>query len=602
MPYKKDSIVNDDIGQLVREMETNYVNGTTSQSKYVQFSMYEDIQKIDAYLNSKHTSGETDSMGRDKPFFNIVTAACNIWYRATDIDRKNIKVKPTKSKDVIDAFLATVHIQNWMRKERFGAFLNEWGRVLARYGSAVTKFVEKEGSLYPSVIPWQRLIVDPVDFDSNPKIELLELTEAQLYSREGYNKDMVEKLCEARKSRELADGQDIDNKSEYIKLYEIHGLLPKSYLTGKEKDQDTYVQQMHVISFVASKEEGKYDDFTLASGQERIDPYMITHLIKEDGQTLAMGAVKHLFESQWMMNHTVKAIKDQLDLASKLIFQTSDGSFVGQNALNAIENGDILIHKVNEPITQVQNNSHDISALQAFGTQWNLLADRIVGIPDAMRGESAPSGTAWRQVEALLQESHSLFELMTENKGLYIEDMFRTFVIPFIKKQMDTAEEVGTTLDEHDITKIDKRYIKNRAVTKSNRKLIDAVLNDQYPNQSDQLASTLSAQSEVQDELSPLGNTRYFKPDEVSWKSQFKNLEWELEVDVTSESSASKDDLATLSTVFTTIADPIKQAVLKTPEGRMLFNKILSITGAVSPLEIDSTPSPIQAPIPQPVT
>ncbi len=213
MPYKKDSITNDDIGELVRSMETNYVNGNTSQSKYVQFSMYEDIQKIDAYLNSKHTSGSTDSMDRPKPFFNIVTAAANIWYRATDIDRKNIKIRASKKKDTVNAFLATIHLQDWMRRERFGTFLNEWGRVLSRYGSAVVKFVEKDGTLVPSVIPWQRLIVDPVDFDSNPRIELLELTEAQLYDRvnsHGYDKDMVERLCETRKARELVDGHDID--------------------------------------------------------------------------------------------------------------------------------------------------------------------------------------------------------------------------------------------------------------------------------------------------------------------------------------------------------------------------------------------------------
>src|ERR1035437_7562315 len=95
-----------DVGGLVRRLESNYIYGTTVVSKYVSKSMYEDLQKIDAYLNSKHTSGETDSLGREKPFFNIVTAAVNIWYRATDLDRKNIKVKPTKIKDTFMAFLA----------------------------------------------------------------------------------------------------------------------------------------------------------------------------------------------------------------------------------------------------------------------------------------------------------------------------------------------------------------------------------------------------------------------------------------------------------------------------------------------------------------
>ena len=602
MAYKKDSIVNDDIGELVREMETNYTNGTTSQSQYVQFSMYQDIQKIDAYLNSKHTTGDTDSLDREKPFFNIVTAATNIWYRATDLDRKNIKIRATKVADTTDSFLATVWLQDWMRRERSGSFLNEWGRVLARYGSAVVKFVEKGNVLYPSVVPWQRLIVDPVDFDSNPRIEIFELTEAQLYQREGYNKEMVDKLCDAKKARELLDGHNVDNKSEYIKLYEIHGNLPKSYLTGNPKDNDIYVQQMHVISFVASKEKGKFDDFTLASGQERLDPYMITHLIKEDGQTLSNGAVKHLFEAQWMMNHTMKSIKDQLDLASKLIFQTSDGNFVGQNALNAIETGDILVHALNQPLTQVANNSHDISALQNYSSQWKALSNEITGISESMLGKTAPSGTAWRQVEAVLQQNLTLFELMTENKGNYVEDMLRTYVIPFIKRtKLDSKEEISATLQAYDIQKIDSKYIKNKSISKANEKIKEILLDKtkRPPSPEEQMQMMSEEAMSLQGGFESMGNQRFFTLGELdasTWKEQFKNLEWDLEIDITGEPTTTKEDLATLSTMFQTIANPATAKVLQTPEGKMLFNKILTITGTVSPLEINSTPS-VPAPV-----
>ena len=281
------------IGEIVRRNEMNFTQGETLISKYVSVNMYENLNKIDAYLNSKHISGETDSLGREKPFFNICTAAVNVWYRATDLDRKNIRIKAKKTKDVITSFLATVHLQDWMRRDNFGYFLNDWGRSLARYGSSVVKFVEQKGELHAMVVPWNRLIVDPIDFDDDVVIEVLELTEAQLRKRKGYNQDMVDKLCDTIAVRQTMDGNQKDNKSGYIKLYEVHGELPLSYLTGKEKDEDIYVQQMHTISFVASKEKGKIDDFTLVSGREVQNPYMITHLIKEDGQTLSMDYESH---------------------------------------------------------------------------------------------------------------------------------------------------------------------------------------------------------------------------------------------------------------------------------------------------------------------
>ena len=235
------------VAELVRRAENNYVNGTTAISKYVDFSLYETIEKIDAYLNSKHTSGELDSLNREKPFFNIVTAAVNIWYRATDIDRKDMKIKATRSGDTLAAFLATAVLQDWMKRENFGQFLNEWGRSLARYGSTIVKFVVKGGTLYPMVMPWNRMIVDTVAFDDSIKIEILELNEAQLRQQKGYDPEMVDSLCNALSARQNQNRQRKDNLNDFIRLYEVHGLLPVANLKqakGEEytaDDCDTYV-------------------------------------------------------------------------------------------------------------------------------------------------------------------------------------------------------------------------------------------------------------------------------------------------------------------------------------------------------------------------
>ena len=587
-----DELLNNPVGELVRKAETDFITGTTTISKYVERSMYDDLNQIDAYLNSRFTTGSEDSLGREKPFFNIVLAARNIWFRATDIDRKNIRIKAGKSKDLIASFLATVHLQDWMRRTNFGQFLNDWGLTLASYGSAVTKFVEKGGKLYPMVIPWNRLIVDAIDFDANPKIEVLELTPAQLKQREGFDKDIVEELIKAQTTRETLDRQQKDQKANYIKLYEVHGELPLSYLTGKEKDEDEYVQQMHIISFVANKKTGRFDDYTLVSGREEKDPYMITHLIKSEGQTLSIGAVQNLFEAQWMVNHSVKSIKDQLDLASKLIFQTADPSFVGQNALSNIETGQILVWNKeiqNGQITQVANNSHDITSLQNYQNQWMALAKEITSTPDILAGQNMPSGTAFRQAAIIQQEAHSNFEIMTENKGLAIEYMVRTYIIPHLKKKMNTSKEISATLESNDITKLDSIYIPKEAIKRFNRKAVEAVLNEtELPDLGQEMQG-------VKQDLGKLGNQRFFIPSEVSdttWSDIFKDLEWDVIVEVTNENTDKEATMTTLSTVLQTIAT--NPMVLQDPNAKMLFNKILEETGRVSPIELSTIQQPTQ--------
>lgn len=579
------------IGQIVRKLERDFTSGQgTLVSKYVTTDLYEDINTIYSYLESKHISGEFDSLGREKPFFNIVLASRNIWFRATDVDRKNIILKATSEGMTLPVFFLYLHLQNWMRKENFGTFLNTWGLSLAGFNSSVVKFVEKDGKLSCSVVPWAKLIVDQVNFEDNVKIEILELTETQLYDR--YGKKEVEELVNAKKARELTNKQKIDNKNDYYKLYEIHGRLPLSNITDKEKDTEP-VQQMHVISMVG-KSKGKGEDvFTLYGGREEKDPYMLTCLLpSEDGSISLNGSVKNLFQAQWMVNHTKKGIKDQLDLASKLIFQTSDGNFMGQNAISSIETGDIMIHGINQPLTQLQNNSHDITSLQSFGQEWKALGSELNGISEAMLGVAPKSGTAWRQTEALLQESYSLFEIMTENKGLHLDQMLRRFILPFLRKKMNNDKEIMATLDMQGIKEIEERYIKNESVRRSNKESIEQILSGQIAEQTD----LSSIQIGIKEGFKEQGNQRFFKPSEISWKEEFKDLDLDdVEIEVTGESSDTQAILSTIDKALTIIANP---AYAGNKQAQYLVNKALTKSGFLSPVELSSMPSPEVA-IPQ---
>lgn len=582
--------------EIVREAETNLTSNTVKLGKYVDWSMYETTEKIFAYLNSQHTTGPQDSLGRDKPFFNIVTSAVNIWYRATDLDRKDVVVLPDSIKNTAAAFLATVLLQEWMKKAAFGVFLNQWGRTLAQYGSAVVKFVEQNGELVASVIPWNRLIVDQIDFDSLPRIEKFYRTPAQLQDMAkpghpnyaGYDKDQVAALVNAVSTRKTQNGEQQDNKSDFIELYEVHGNMSQAIYKEakgekvKDSDDDVFFQQMHVVSFVKDRQ-GKYQDFTLYSGKEKKDPYMITHLIQEDGRTLAIGAVEYLFDAQWMQNHSIKAMKDQLDLASKLIFQTADPNFVGQNALTAIETGDILIHSDNKPINPVNNAGHDITNLQNFSNQWRVLAQEVTSTPDAVRGNTLPSGTPYSLGAYLGDQGLSLFEIMTENKAHALEAMLREFIIPYLKTKMNNNDEVLAILEDHNLTKLDSMYIPNEAIRRHNKKFKEAVLRGEVPT--DITAEQLQAEeANIKKELSGLGNQRFLSPGDVSWKEVTKDLEWKFDIGITNEQQDKKVIFQTLSSMLQTIAS--NPLVLQDPNAKLLFNKILSFTNIVSPVEL----------------
>lgn len=589
------------IHEIVREMEQLDKQGNTMVSEYVSYSLRDDVNTTEAYLNSKHISGEVDYQGREKPFFNIVVAARNIWYRATDLDTKNIVLRAMRQSDELKAFLMNLKLQEWMNKADFGRFLNDWGLSLANHGSSILKFVESDGELTCKVMDWNNMIVDPIDFDGNIKIEKFWLTPAQLRKRKGYNKEMVDALLDNPTVRKTIDGHQKDTKDGYIPIYEIHGELSLAqYKMGigeepEEEDDDEFFQQMQVVSFVASKEKSDgYDNYTLYCGKEAKDPYMITHLIEKDGMTYAGGAVKNLFQAQWMVNHNQKLIKDQLELASKIVFQTSDGTYAGQNTLVNVDNGDILVHAANQPLTML-NNKPDIGAMQAAKADWQNIAAQINGISEAMLGENPPSGTAWRQTQALLQESHSLFETMRENKGLYIKEFMKKYVLPYFKKTLNNSDEISGILSESQIQEIDNRYIPNEIIRRVNEKKKKVILSGQIYDVTQESVDMAEAQAEIQKELK--GNQRFIKPSDVedtTWKELFRDVETGVEIDVTGEARDVQSAMATLTTVLQTLAT--NPGVLQDPNIKTVFSKILSLSGGISPLELKSAQAMPQMP------
>lgn len=587
----------------VRDQERSYTSEKVTLGKYIEWSMYDTIEKIDAYLNSVHTSGETDALGRDKPFFNVVVSTANIWMRATDLDRKDVHMLPDSSDNVVATFLGNVLLQQWMIDARFGVFLNDWGRVLARYGSAVTKFVDRGETLDASVPAWNRMICDPINFHAKPRIEKLFKTASELRNNAtkghpqyiGYDLEAVNGLIDAKSQsvRKTLDDRAQDTSPDYFGLYEVHDMFPDYLLeTDPEEPEDesdvTYSQQMHVITYL-QMENKEWEDFTLYKGREKKDPYMLTHLIKEDGRTLSIGSVEYMFNTQWMQNHTIKNMKDTTDLVSKAIFQTTDGNFTGRNVLSAMETGDILVTAENKPINALNMGGANIDALINFSQQWQEMSQELTNTPDALRGQSPKSGTAYRLQALIAQQATNLFDLMTENKGLALEDMMREFVLPFIQKKLDNKDTIVAILDAQGVTEIDAQFVPKEAIKRHNDRTKAMLLKGEVPPAFDKDAM----EAGVRQDLQPLGNTRMFAPDEIgqqTWREAVNNLTGRVVFDITGESTDAQTVLQTLTTMFQTItANPM---VLDNPDARMLFNRILTTTGVISPLQLPPPPPP----------
>jgi hypothetical protein len=567
---------------VIEQQIDNYVSEKITITDAYQFSQYQTIQQVENFMHSKFTSGQEDSRGNPKPFFNITKGKVNIAIRATDIDRKDISMKENNSDDYFRSFVASKYNQTLMKKMRLQDYLNEWGEDLPTYGSVVTKIVEKKGELSIQVMDWQNFVCDPVDFDSAPKIEKLTLTPAQLRMKaaEGWDETAIQALIEAkRESKKNLKGETVFEDAAYIEVFEVHGLLENGRLKDKPtaKDNKTYSQQMHVIAWHVN-DKNEREDFTLYKGKEKKDPYSISHWKKTKGRTLGVGVVEDMFQPQIWHNYGAKKIKDQLDLASTTIFQSSDGNLAARNVLTNLQNGDFIIHAVNQPITPVNAAPQGVQGWQEYMEMGKGVAEQITSTPEAIQGDTMPSGTAFRQVAMLNTEAHSYFDYITENKGNYLEFLYREYFIPFITKQLDNTDEIVAILDSHEIEFLDNE-VANICVTDELKKQTLAG-NIVSPIQLDQLRTQKLA------DLKKTGAKRYLNPGSDTWKAYFKDFEWECDINITGESEDKKTAIDTLFNALQTVAQ--NPAILQNPVTKMLFMRLLEASDVVSPLEIDA--------------
>jgi hypothetical protein len=129
---------------------------------------------------------------------------------------------------------------------------------------------------------------------------------------------------------------------------------------------------------------------------------------------------------------------------------------------------------------------------------------------------------------------------------------------------------------------------------KAKKQIKESLLQGEIPEFIDVEAEMAQNQEELQKNLSELGNERFIVPSEVSektWKEVFKDLEWEVEVDITGEQRDVQSHLTTLNNLFVNMMQ-----TGQVEDGRKVLEKILELTGAFSPIELTQ----LQAqPVPQ---
>lgn len=173
----------------VYDFINNYINIVDGYS----FNQYQTIKKCHLYYNSRFISGELDSNGRKKIFFNVVKSPCKVASRFLNFDTKDIRLISNTKDSEMATFLLEKELKNWMKTNKIAITLNKIAELAPVYGSVVLKKTKKGAD----IVDLRRLILDPtVDTITNSRFVELEhnLTPSQLRAKEKDGWENVEEV------------------------------------------------------------------------------------------------------------------------------------------------------------------------------------------------------------------------------------------------------------------------------------------------------------------------------------------------------------------------------------------------------------------------
>lgn len=566
---------------ILKELENVKVNydKTIDLVSGLPFSQKKLIRTIEFYNNSRYLNGQKDELERDKPFYNILNAICDVENTAKDLDTGDIQITSDDSNHYLQSFLLTKDLYVWMKEANFAKTLNDMRDVHTRYGSLlVKKCIENEDGekkLKIGLPEWKNLITDQVNIIDGTIIETHYMNASEIYEKKDIWKD-VDKILKI-----LSGG----GSGKRIPVYEVRGFFPRKWiaeLDGKKSNSNDFSYQLYYIAGTPA-ESGKVDNFDALvplyweDDTEKVYKYLARK--PRAGRGFGVGVMEEGEEAQVWTNDAVLKQYRAMEYTTKVIGQTASKKLKGRNLLTETDDGTILEIEDGKPISGV--NLLPAGGLQQYSAlidQWYNQLEKTTSAYGAQRGESPNSGTAFRLQATVLQQSSSVFKSLQEEFGIFITEIIEDWVLPFLSKKLSLEHILSYDFSPEELKEIDSKF----AIYHANQRVIEALINGK-----DISAEDYQGYIDGYDDF--IKQTKGKRFIEIP-KDFYKDLKAKVTVNVTGEQRNKAVTLESLNNLLITYAS--NPNLSTDPVASQLLAKIVELSGSgISPVSIDAAMS-----------
>lgn len=558
------------------------------------FSQYNNIKKIHKYYNSHYSDGDYESINgitRKKVFWSIGKRRATIATKQIDIDTKDFLLISENQATEWNVFLLEKELKAWMKKEKYAKILNQIAEELPVYGSCVLRKT-KEGA---EVLDLRYFFCEQSAKDlkkSRYKIIKHFMTPEEMRKMTEWKDTQIaiDRYAQASfKSYEDTGSLNIQHGTPYVEVYERYAEVPRSYIEndgvlygdGNKADNDfvyarficagvdNVVQGESIVPSSPNPNNPYYAPGIILFSEEldlEDDPFKEVHFRKTIGRWQGVGIIEDTYEDQRMVNKTKDQEDKAAELAALILFQTAE-DMVARNVLTDVDNGEIL--KAKTGINRLDNQNRDLPQMQKIAEAYETHADRETFSADLLGGEAPPASATLGAVNAQTNQSQGVYDYKKENFGLFLEEFINDLVFPDLEKKIMSPHALRFQGDLNEMAKLRERVVDGYLRTK-------ILESGDIPTQ------------QAYDAMKQDFIKRYQKEGSKMWiaveKDFFKNLDYELSLEITGENKNVQAWLNNLSAVFKMVGS--NPMIIQNPLTKRLLYKMLSAMGmSISELE-----------------
>ena len=431
-----------DITQFAKKFKSDYETRWMRIDGQDVFNMNDTMNLVRLYLNNKTRDGQM------KYFFNITQQIINNAKKAEDIDTKDMIIVSDSPNYFWQSLLLRGQNRKWMKMVDFGTTLNRMTEVRNTFGGVLvkkaTKKVNGQNVADIQVMQWSDAYFDPNDLTSGTKMFLMDYPEYE-----------IRPLLNEKQKEEWDKAPEDERK-----CYMVYGYLPKEYIDDSLTND--YVYQWHKIVQIEDKMYA-IDQSIMDRDIFRYKQYQPRYGFSNPYNIMGKGTVETALMAQMMSNLMLNKQVDILEVAGNVLLRTEQGA--NANAMQGstmfeLQNGSQLPEGVS-PV--------ELMPASAFNGMTNFMQGIRQDMKDAtssqdvVSGAMPPSGTPLGSVQIVNSEARGFYDYMREEMGLFINELYRDWILPDLGKQLKGNESVILEYNPEELLKIDQRLVEQQS-------------------------------------------------------------------------------------------------------------------------------------------